>query len=240
MIISTILLMTSKCLMDLLTALAFCIIPALLGLLAARSFFKVDDLREKSARLEGEVNTLTASNTKLTGELTDTRMKVAQHEADLETKVAQISRLRNDVIIAESDRNVIKGKFEEYRALYPAVAAAAAAGAIAVAAGTKPAAKAATGTFDFFGKRYKQDDHKIVEGIGPKIDELLRNADILTWKQLSETSAERLREILDAAGPNYTIHEPATWSEQARLADAGEWDALKALQDKLDGGREVK
>jgi hypothetical protein len=42
---------------------------------------------------------------------------------------------------------------------------------------------------------------------------------------------------LDAAGPQFNIHEPATWPEQARLANAADWDALKKMQDALDGGR---
>ena len=84
----------------------------------------------------------------------------------------------------------------------------------------------------------KPDDLKIVEGIGPKIEELCNNIGIFTWKQLSETSVERLQEILNAAGKRYQIHNPATWAEQARMANEGEWDALKIYQDHLKGGKE--
>ena len=35
-----------------------------------------------------------------------------------------------------------------------------------------------------FGKRIKQDDLKVVEGIGPKIESLFHNFDIKTWKAL--------------------------------------------------------
>ena len=84
----------------------------------------------------------------------------------------------------------------------------------------------------------KPDDLKIVEGIGPKIEELCNNIGIFTWKQLSETSAERLQEMLNAAGKRYQIHNPATWAEQARMANEGEWDALKIYQDHLKGGKE--
>jgi predicted flap endonuclease-1-like 5' DNA nuclease/archaellum component FlaC len=82
------------------------------------------------------------------------------------------------------------------------------------------------------------DDLKIVEGIGPKIEELFNAAGIFTWKQLYNTPIERLREILVAAGPRFQVHDPATWPEQARLADEGKLDELKVLQDRLNAGRE--
>ena len=85
----------------------------------------------------------------------------------------------------------------------------------------------------------KPDDLKIVEGIGPKIEELCNNIGIFTWKQLSETAVERLQEMLNAAGKRYQIHNPATWAEQARMANEGEWDALKIYQDHLKGGKEL-
>jgi large subunit ribosomal protein L27 len=82
------------------------------------------------------------------------------------------------------------------------------------------------------------DDLKKIEGIGPKIAELLNEAGITTFAQLSETSVERIQEILEAAGPRFSIHNPSTWPKQAELAAAGKWDELKAWQDELDGGKE--
>ncbi|MCY7349956.1 MAG: DUF4332 domain-containing protein [Cytophagaceae bacterium] len=82
------------------------------------------------------------------------------------------------------------------------------------------------------------DDLAKVEGIGPKIAELLVNDGITTFAQLAATPVERIQEILDAAGSAYTVHDPATWPKQAELAAAGNWDELKTLQDELKGGRE--
>jgi len=90
-----------------------------------------------------------------------------------------------------------------------------------------------------FGKSYKQDDLKIIEGIGPKIEELFKTSGILTWKALGETSVDRLREILSKAGERYQIHDPSTWPKQAKLAYEGKWQELKDWQNKSDGGREV-
>lgn len=82
------------------------------------------------------------------------------------------------------------------------------------------------------------DDLKKIEGIGPKIESLLKEAGIATFADLEKTSAEKVREILDAAGPTFNLADPETWSKQAGLAAAGKWDELKELQDKLKGGRE--
>jgi predicted flap endonuclease-1-like 5' DNA nuclease len=90
-----------------------------------------------------------------------------------------------------------------------------------------------------YGKSYKQDDLKIIEGIGPKIEELFKTSGILTWKALSETSVDRLREILSKAGERYHIHDPSTWPRQAKLAYEGKWQKLKDWQNNLEGGREV-
>ncbi len=87
------------------------------------------------------------------------------------------------------------------------------------------------------GKKWKQDDLKIVEGIGPKIEELYHAAGIKTWKALSETPVQNSQAILDAAGERYAIHNPGTWAKQAELAYQGKWQELKDLQDSLDGGK---
>ncbi|MDC1162402.1 hypothetical protein OAT18_03060 [Tenacibaculum sp.] len=88
-----------------------------------------------------------------------------------------------------------------------------------------------------FGKKVKQDDLKIVEGIGPKIEQLFHGFDIKTWKDLGETSVEKCQEVLNSGGERYRVHKPTTWPEQAKLAYEGKWAALKAWQDELDGGK---
>lgn len=81
-------------------------------------------------------------------------------------------------------------------------------------------------------------DLKRVEGIGPKIEEILNNAGIYTFAQLADAPADRLQEILADAGERFDLADPRTWAEQARLAAAAQWDELKALQDSLVAGRE--
>jgi large subunit ribosomal protein L21 len=82
----------------------------------------------------------------------------------------------------------------------------------------------------------KGDDLKKIEGVGPKIAELINNAGIATYAELAATSVEKLNEILAEAGSAYATHNPETWPTQAQLAADGKWDELKELQDRLDGG----
>jgi len=82
-----------------------------------------------------------------------------------------------------------------------------------------------------------KDDLKKVEGIGPKIQELLNNDGIWSFMQLSEATVNRLKKILDDAGPRYRMHTPETWSEQAKMATEGKWEELKIWQDNHKGGR---
>ena len=79
------------------------------------------------------------------------------------------------------------------------------------------------------------DDLTRIDGIGPKISEVLRAAGIARYAQLAATDVDRLKKILDEAG--IRIADPGTWPEQARLAAAGDWDGLKGLQGQLKAGR---
>ena len=86
-------------------------------------------------------------------------------------------------------------------------------------------------------RKPKVEDLKIIEGIGPKIEGILKAAGINNWTDLAASSKKRLRDILDAAGSRYKMHDPETWSQQAALAANDKWDELNKLQDKLKGGR---
>lgn len=88
-----------------------------------------------------------------------------------------------------------------------------------------------------FGKSIKENDLKIVEGIGPKIEELFHNFDIKTWKALSETSADTCQEVLNSGGKRYRIHDPASWPMQAKMAYEGHWKQLAEWQEKHRAGK---
>ncbi len=84
------------------------------------------------------------------------------------------------------------------------------------------------------------DDLKAVEGIGPKIELLLKEAGIINWNDLAEASAENLRGVLEKAGTRYRLNDPTSWPEQARLLANAEWDKFKEYTEYLIGGRTPK
>lgn len=112
-------------------------------------------------------------------------------------------------------------------------------GDVAIADGRMKEAYAALAALQLTaGKDIKKDDLKIVEGIGPKIEEVLFSAGIYTFNALSNTQSSLLTDILRAAGPQYQIADPSTWPKQALLADQGKWDELKEYQNFLNAGKE--
>ena len=83
----------------------------------------------------------------------------------------------------------------------------------------------------------KADDLKIIEGVGPKIAEILIAAGITTFAELAKTKATKIKELLDGAGSRYKMHDPTSWPKQADLAAKGKMDELKKLQDELNAGK---
>ena len=86
-------------------------------------------------------------------------------------------------------------------------------------------------------ERFAKDDLKIVEGIGPKIKELLQSTGINTIEQLSKTKTAELKNILRGAGERFAMHDPSTWADQAALAHEGKMEELQKFQDILIGGK---
>lgn len=83
----------------------------------------------------------------------------------------------------------------------------------------------------------KVDDLKKIEGIGPKIAGLLKEAGIITFTDLSKAPIKTLKKVLADAGNRFKMHDPKTWAAQAKLAAKGDWEKLKAWQGELKGGK---
>jgi large subunit ribosomal protein L17 len=81
------------------------------------------------------------------------------------------------------------------------------------------------------------DDLTIIEGIGPKVSEVLHAAGITSFAQLAASNAEDIKEILEKSGGNFNAQDPTTWAEQAQLAADGKMDELNDLKEKLNAGR---
>ncbi len=79
---------------------------------------------------------------------------------------------------------------------------------------------------------------KIIEGIGSKIEQILKREGIDTWIKLSFANSDDIRSILISKGGSaYRVHDPESWPHQAKMASEGKWKELKDYQDKLAGGK---
>lgn len=146
--------------------------------------------------------------------------------AQIEGRVAFRKRKDNRTYVSVLPAQVVAPAAKAAPTAAPAPAKAAA-----------PTAKAGTHTLPS-GKKVKDNDLKFIEGIGPKIEELLHAAGISTWAQLAAASAESIKAILEAAGSKFAMHDPTTWPKQAQLAADGQWAELEAYMDQLKGGKE--
>ena len=82
----------------------------------------------------------------------------------------------------------------------------------------------------------KPDDLVIIEGIGPKIAVVLATNGITTFAHLATADPVAVKDMLKNSRGRFNMAKPDTWPQQAELAAAGNWDALKKLQDELHGG----
>jgi predicted flap endonuclease-1-like 5' DNA nuclease len=79
------------------------------------------------------------------------------------------------------------------------------------------------------------EDLTLIEGIGPKVNRLLHENGISSFKDLASTELARLRDILDSAGFRYM--DPGSWAEQAGLLAENRVQEFQELIKKLKGGR---
>lgn len=84
------------------------------------------------------------------------------------------------------------------------------------------------------------DDLPIIEGIGPKISELLKNNGVTTFDKLGRMSVPEISAILDSGGARFKLANPGSWAQQARLCHENCWAELKTLQDELYAGVDAK
>ena len=81
------------------------------------------------------------------------------------------------------------------------------------------------------------DNLKRIEGVGPKIAEVLRSSGITTFEKLAGMTPDQIKAVLNAAGDRFSFQDPTTWPAQADLAAKGKWDELKKWQEELKGGK---
>ena len=80
------------------------------------------------------------------------------------------------------------------------------------------------------------NDFTLIEGVGPRIAQLLTEKGITTWWALANSDVELLRSVLREAGPKFQVHDPRSWPQQARLLAFGEWEKFLTLAAALRYG----
>lgn len=79
------------------------------------------------------------------------------------------------------------------------------------------------------------DDLKLIEGVGPKIEEALNALGITAFSQVAAMSASELEEKVRAKGVRL-VGSTSTWVRQAKLLALGEMTAHDELKKRVKGG----
>ena len=74
-----------------------------------------------------------------------------------------------------------------------------------------------------------------LSGIGPSMAATMAEIGITSFKKLAAMDDDILRDMLEASGARLNNNKEAmdSWNEQATLADKGDFDGLKKLQEEL-------
>lgn len=88
-------------------------------------------------------------------------------------------------------------------------------------------------------KKQKKQDLKIIEWIGPKIEELLNKWGIFSYKDLELSNISTIQSILENAWSRYIMHNPSTWKKQASIAHSWNFEKLQNYQKSLKKWVEV-
>jgi predicted flap endonuclease-1-like 5' DNA nuclease len=153
--------------------------------------------------------------------------------AELESVAAERDQLLVDLAACRDAAVVAERNTGEHRIIRPEGAenpTASDAGEPPPVPRTSSAAAAA------LGRPVEIDDLKVVEGIGPRVEELCHGIGIRTWADLSSTEVSLLRTMLSDAGPRFRTQDPSTWPRQAALLAEGRWDEFKRFTDETAGG----
>ena len=229
---------------------AWWIVPAILGWLIGRAMMM--KWKTRTEELETEVSNLKKKISGLEEELEACRKRGEELEADLnkcnakykdlERRFSSLQGRYNDL---ESENIILKTKLDggddsagiqkiaDFKNEKPIVKVDPPKPPIIEAAGIV-AGTAGTGKW----AKLKTDNLQIIEGIGPKMNEVLNENGIKDWSVLAGTSVEAIKAILRKYGDRYKIIDPTDWPKQAAFAEARDWEGL--MKHQSDDGSPSK
>ena len=191
--------------------------------------------RGQISEREDRIGELEASVEGKDGDLKNSSRRLKENESVIENLMAQLSQLEDTIHdrsaqIREKDSSIdlLKGEAADLEKQNQDSIARAEEAEARVAA-----LEART--------RAMQDNFAILDGIGPRVSEVLRSAGVNTFAKLAATDEDGIRGILEAENPSLLrLTDPSTWQEQAGLAAEGDWEALSSLQESLKESRRAR
>lgn len=218
------------------------LLPFLLGLLAGWLLW--GKYKSQIDEIKGQIGGYKSRISGLEAEIDGYNTRIAKLEAELSGCQGKLSNLdagsiswKDEKANLNSEIALLKGQLREKETRMQGIAADISVPR-APAVSSTPAVPSAP-TIHPYTKALGVDNLQVVEGVGTKMSELLRNNGINTWEKLGSQTPQGLRALLDGINESkYRIIDPSTWPEQAALAAADRWDDLIHLQKNLDGGKE--
>jgi predicted flap endonuclease-1-like 5' DNA nuclease len=179
------------------------------------------ELEDHIRRIEGELSQATQLHNETKAQLDACRSRQKEQDSNLASAQAELADLQSQLAAAQADLSACQAELGEAN----------------INLGDMSTRLANFSASNVVVPPPDPDDLTKIEGIGPKIQEVLNNNGIYTFAQLADSVVENIKSFLDAAGSRFAIAVPDTWGQQAALARDGLWEELQTLQDKLDGGR---
>ncbi len=192
---------------------------AALGALAADHERRVVTLRADHARLTQEVHG--ERDRTLSGLRGDHEKALAALRRRSDTAEAELTKARTEADGHKGEleklRTELEGKHAEVQSF---------------------AATEDLGSDDAFeGSEVAADDLLRIEGVGPKISELLMAGGVRTFRRLAAMPEDSIRSIVNAGGISF-VPSIGSWAAQAALLRDGDEAGFQALVDKLVSGRD--
>lgn len=197
---------------------------------------KVKGLNGRISRLEGDLVDCANRRAELEGDLAITKGRMREVESEMKTLKAGLSAKGN----AESAKD--KSTLGAASNIAPKTGTGSAdlrSVASSIASGSATSGSTGGGAKKSIYSKITANNLQIIEGIGPKMEGVLKENGINTHADLASKDHNELNAILAKYGDRYKIIDPTTWAQQARYAADNDYDGLIDLQKKLDTGKDT-
>jgi predicted flap endonuclease-1-like 5' DNA nuclease len=201
----------------------FALIPLLIGILIGW-LLRQGRISSLSASLDQQKKELEGARSELNTKSAEfTSLKYRHDDLEKDNR-----GLRTSLNSAQADLELYRSRIQELESK------------LGVEASPLLGAQGATKVYKDYDQIFSNTNLQVIEGIGPKIEEVLKGNDVNSWEDIASKSEEELRAVLAKGGEAYRIHNPSTWPKQAQMAADGEWEKLIEYQKGLDVEKNVE